>query len=258
MSDEGKIYAGQRPYPSPVTKGRSVRLPPSENRHWLRKLLLGLLLAVILVSGWFKLTNPATLPIHQVKINGHFSHIDSGALRQTILPFVARGFLGIDTSGLQDRLQQLPWVYSATVKRVWPDTVIIEIVEQRAIARFNDNTLLNQYGDLFTVESAQMPVDLPFFIGSAGQQVLMWQTYQKLTALLAPLGLKITVLGLDARQSWRLQLSNSIVLLLGKTDPEERLHRFITAYSQVVGSKAAQINYIDLRYPHGMAVGLKQ
>lgn len=257
MNDEGKIYTETRTYSARGVRKRTTSNQQLEKRRWLRKLLLGFLLVGLLIGGWFKLTNPATLPVHQVKIEGNFSHIDRSALRETILPFIDKGFLGVDVVSLQDRLQQLPWVYSATIKRIWPDTVVITLVEQRPIARFNANALLNQYGELFSVDATQMSTALPLFTGPVGQQILMWQTYQKLTTLLAPIDLKITILGLDARQSWRLQLSNGIVLFLGKINPEQRLQRFVATYPQIVGSKAAQINYVDLRYPHGMAVGLK-
>lgn len=259
MNDEGNIFAGPRPGVSNASKGRATRYTHQPTgRRWLLKLSLGLVLVCALVYGWVKLTDPQTLPIHSVKITGSYSHVNPTALRETIMPFLQKGFLTVDTKDLQDRLQQLPWVYSVSVQRVWPDTLTISLVEQQALARYNDNALLNQYGELFSADSTAMAADLPLFVAPPGQQVLVWQTYQKLTTLLAPLGMKITILGLDARQSWRLQLSNGLVLLLGTTDPEQRLIRFVKAYPQVMGSKSAAVSYVDLRYANGMAVGLKQ
>jgi cell division protein FtsQ len=259
MNDDGKIYAEKRPYVR-FTKQRPVNQTAAhdpERKQWLSKSLLGVLLVGILVAGWIKLSNPNTFPIHRVKIEGTYSHVNATALRQTILPFIQKGFLKIDVADLQDRLQQLPWIYSATIQRVWPDSLIITLTEQKALARYNDNALLNQYGELFNVDPNHLPQDLPIFIAPMGQQILVWQTYQKLSTLLTPLSLKITILGLDARQSWRLQLSNGIVLFLGKTDPEQRLQRFVAAYPQVVGNRAEQINYVDLRYAHGISVRTK-
>jgi cell division protein FtsQ len=259
MNDDGKIYAGQRLNARSSKQKQATQTAPTEpeRKGWLSKVLLGVLVIGVLVAAGIKLTNPATFPIHKVKIEGTYPHVNATALRQTILPFLQKGFLRIELSQLQDRLQQLPWVYSATIKRVWPDTLTINLIEQQALARYNDNALLNQYGELFNADSSHLPQDLPIFLAPVGQQELMWQTYQKLSALLAPLSLKIMILGLDTRQSWRLQLSNNIVLFLGTTDPEQRLQRFIAAYPQVVGNKAAQINYVDLRYPHGISVGMK-
>jgi cell division protein FtsQ len=259
MNEENKIFAGPRPYAvNPAKKGTARNLKQPRQWRWFLKLSLGFILICVLVYGWFKLTDPETFPIHSVKIAGTYSHIDQEKLRATILPFIRKGFLVIDTASLQDRIQQLPWVYSANVHRVWPDILMIGLVEQQPIARYNDNALLNKYGEVFNIDPASMPTNLPLFIAPPGQQVLLWQTYQKLSALIAPLDLKINILGLDARQSWRLQLSNGIVLLLGKLAPEQRLARFVAAYPQVVGTRSAAINYVDLRYTHGMAVGFKQ
>jgi cell division protein FtsQ len=251
LNDDEKIYAERR-----FTSPRIVN-KQTEKKHWLRHWLLGLLLIGLLAGGWRKATDPAVLPIRHIKIEGVIAHINRTAVQQTVSSFLPTGFLRVNAAALQERLQQLPWVYAVSVRRVWPDTLAVSLVEQKPLARFNNTAVLNQYGELFNVAAAEMPAQLPLLIASPGQEGLTWQMYQKLSAILTPLALKITILEWDARQSWRLQLSNGIVLLLGKVDPEQRLQRLAAVYPQIVGAKANQISYLDLRYPHGIAAGFK-
>ena len=123
--------------------------------------------------------------------------LDHGVLRQTILPYVQKGFWGADLTGLKDRLLQLSWVADASVQRNWPDSLVIKLTEQKPVARFGADKLLNSQGDLFAVAPTTVPPGLPLFIGSVGQQKLMVQMYQQMTALLAPIGFKISSLELD-------------------------------------------------------------
>lgn len=260
MQDEGKIFTEQRAPRRDFDRFRSTRSPKQQSNNssrWLLKLSLGVLLISTIAWGWIKLANPETFPIYNVEIRGHYARVDHNNLRQAIIPFIQRGFLMMDVTGLQDRLQQLSWVATAKIKRVWPDKVIITLTEQKPFARVSKTALLNTEGDLFTVKPATIPTGLPLFIGPPDQQKLMLQTYKSFSAALAPLNLKIATLAVDNQQFWRLQLDNGIVLLIGKTDYSQRLQRLVDVYSQVVGNKVALIDYIDLRYNHGVAVHFK-
>ncbi len=257
MIEQGKIIAGLQSYKQKQRKKvPQVRFPQQQTkpRRWILKLSLAILVLCALVWGWLKIINPQTFPIHSVRIEGNYSHVNQALMRATIVPFLQRGFLGINTADLQDKLSQMPWVYQVTVQRAWPDSIIINLTEQQAIARFNNQSLLNSQGELFSVDQGTLPTDLPLFIGNPGQQELLLQTYHQMLSILTPLGLKINILALDDRQSWRMQLSNGVVLFVGNNDPLLRLQRFVVAYPQVIGTKSAMVKYVDLRYAHGIAV----
>ena len=68
--------------------------------------------------------------------------------------------------------------------------------------------------------------------------------------------LSITELSLSERYAWGLKLSNGIRLQLGRTEFMDRLQRFIDVYPLLQKSKKA-VEYVDLRYDTGLAVGWK-
>lgn len=266
MSDEGKIVAGTRVYiregAHSHTAARSAAAVSSRGHtthhsRWMLKISLVLLLICALIWSWQKLTNPAVFPVRAVQIRGNYNHVDHTVLRQTVLPFIQKGWVNLDESALQDRLQQIPWVNSVSVHRALPGKLIITLTEQTPIARLTDTALLNNDGEIFSVDTTTVPAGLPLFTGPAGQQKIMLDEYRQIAAIVLPLHLQVTNLTLDERHSWALQLSNGIVVLLGKVDALPRLTRFVQVYSQVIGSQAATISSVDLRYSNGVAVRFK-
>ncbi|HYM36137.1 MAG TPA: cell division protein FtsQ/DivIB, partial [Steroidobacteraceae bacterium] len=49
--------------------------------------------------------------------------------------------------------------------------------------------------------------------------------------------------------------TGGVVVRLGRQDVEERLNRFIVAASPLVATRAGEVNYVDMRYSNGFAVG---
>ena len=67
----------------------------------------------------------------------------------------------------------------AAVQRSWPRGLKIEIVEQIAVARWNDAGLVNARGELFLSEARFVPPELPQLAGPPG-------TEQEVTAAIWP------------------------------------------------------------------------
>lgn len=263
MREEGKIVAGQPIHNRTREYRRIAQHPTHIKKHLFNgrrflKISFSILIVCAFIWSWQKITNPQTLPIRTIQITGFYEKVDHNELRQLILPYVAKGFLWADTSALQDRLQQLPWIYNAAVKREWPNKLVINLTEQKPFARMGDDTLVNEQGDTFEVKQSTIPAGLPLFITPlTGQQKLILDNYKTMTTILAPLAVKIVAISLDARQSWSLQLDNGIVVIVGKVDPIQRLQRFVQAYPQIVGANATNISIIDLRYASGITVRFK-
>ena len=62
-------------------------------------------------------------------------------------------------------------------------------------------------------------------------------------------------INIDDRGAWQVQLDNDIVLKLGRGDWKSKLERFVTIYPQVMPENK-KVDYIDLRYTAGAAVGM--
>lgn len=196
-------------------------------------------------------------PIHTVRVIG-VNRLDKAEVREMLEPLVDRGFFAIDVEYIRDRLLQMPWVSNITVTRAWPDVVEIGVTERKAIARWNKESLLSTEGDLFTPKENSYPEGLPEFFGPDGQQISMLKYFLNINRILMPLHAKISYLELTPYQTWALRLDNGMTLKIGHSDILTRLTHFVRVYPKIVGERATDVDYIDLRYSNGMAVKWKK
>ena len=227
---------------------------PRLNHQWLGRGML-LLLCGLLVGGLFqRLADPMTLPIHKIRVQGALVHVNEDMLRQSVVDKVQGGYFNIDVVALRQTVEQLPWVNTAAVRRVWPDAVVIRVIEQQPLAVWAKGGLVNTHGELFKPKASSRPKHLPLFAAPAGMEHNVTELYQDLSAQLAPLELRIVELRLDNRRAAQLQLHNGIELVLGREERLARLQRFVKVYNKTLAHHAMRIRRVDLRYSNGMAV----
>jgi cell division protein FtsQ len=195
-------------------------------------------------------------PITDVQIFG-IQHISHEELQNLVLPFIQKGFFAVDLSEIKERIAQLSWTNAVVVQRVWPDKLIISLSEKNAIALWNGQSLLSDSGEIFTPSKETYPKNLPKLIGLTGEQLKLMRYYTKINALFSPLHFKVTNLALSPLQSWEVTLSNGMKLNAGNKDILTRLSHFVKVYPKIIGAREGDVEYIDLRYPNGMAVRWK-
>ncbi len=195
-------------------------------------------------------------PVQLVHVYGA-QHVEHAELQNLLKPLVAHNFFSVDMELIKDRLHQFSWVENITVRRVWPDRVDIIIAEHCPVASWRDGSLLSANGDLFSPGEYKAPADLPRFLGPDGGQGLMLQFFNDFNRELQPLHAKITTLELTPYELWHLTLDNGIRLRLTHKNSLTHLGQFVKVYPKIIGAKAKDVEYVDLRYPNGMAVKWK-
>jgi cell division protein FtsQ len=215
----------------------------------------------LLLIGTFSLVSQLNLPtyfrIKTVRVYG-VNHINTEQVKSILLPLVNRGFFSINVDFIKERLLQIPWLADILVKRSWPDRIDITLIEKKAVARWHQEGLLSDTGELFAPDKKTYPLHLPLFIGPPGQRVMMLQYYTQFVRLLAPLHTKIASLELTPYFTWRLKLDNQIILQINHKETLTRLDHFVKVYPKIVGNRTADVDYIDLRYANGAAIRWKE
>lgn len=222
-----------------------------------RGTLLGLLMIVALLGAggralWLWLDKP----IARVSISGDLNYVSASYLQRELAPLV-RGhtWLSLDLPTLRDQARHIQWLREVKVSREWPNALRFELYEQDPVAWWNDDALLNSRGQPFlpgpVSDFGRRLPDLGGPEGS-GHEVLAY--YDSLRQTLSDLGLTITQLRLEPRGAWRFQINDGVWVILGRTDLDARLARFIAAWRRQLGEQASQMRYIDLRYPNGVSV----
>lgn len=259
-TQQGKLRASATP------RGASRAVAP-EPRQWtmpvinwalVRRVAVAILSVCLLgiaLEAWQRLEVQVNQPIARISVAGDLNAANRLALQQQLDAFSLTGFVTADIAGMQQRLEQLPWVDLVRISRTWPDQLHVEVTEQQPIARWRDGEWLNSRGQVF--ETAKAPADgsvLPLLTGPEGSQGQVMQQYLVLTQALRPLGQKLVRLEMRSRGSWFLTTDSGLDLLLGRDEIGEKMRRFASLYERELKPEAGRIARIDLRYANGLAV----
>lgn len=249
----GKRNKVNRRVEPPAEGGLAARF----SLHLVALTMLGAVICGMALWGWLKLEDPDTLPIAAVEIQGEFHHLTKQQIQQVLEGRIAGGFFNVDVDAVRDTLLTIPWVNTATVRRVWPDTLQITVVEQLPVARWSTGGLVNSNGQLFFPMPETYPPGLPEWQGPSDSQAAMAARYQDMQKALQPLTLHINRVVLDERRSWKVELDSGVVLVLGRANDDARLWRFTRLYPVALAARATDIEQVDLRYTNGFSVRWK-
>ena len=227
-------------------------------RHWWRLGLLGLGVLLMLgsVGTWVSalLTDPGRMPLKTIRITGELSHVNRALLQQRVVAAIDGGFFSVDMHKLRDAAKQLAWVDKVSIRRVWPQTLIMNVTEQVPVARWGDQALVNGRGEVFRPETGPLPDGLPQFTGEQGDAPAVVNFYRLARTRLAGVGMKVEQLAVEGRRDWRLELDNGLTLLLSRTQAARSLDRFVTALPAITDQPGRRPERVDMRYDNGFAV----
>lgn len=204
------------------------------------------------VQTW--LADEQRAPLKRILIAGERHYINDTHIRDTIFEHHQGSFFELDVEDAHQVIEDLPWVYRASLRKEWPNTLKIYVVEQKPVARWNGDLLINQYGDTFQAMLTEQLLSLPQLFGPSGSEVTALEGYRAMQSLLSFSDLAIEELLLSERFAWDVKLSNEIQLRLGRSEFINRLQRFVDLYPIL---QTKPVDYVDLRYDTGLAVGWK-
>ncbi|UOD50843.1 cell division protein FtsQ/DivIB [Orrella daihaiensis] len=206
-----------------------------------------------------------------------FQYVSPDVVRSAIAGRLTGNFFSMGLQEAREAFESAPWVRQVSVRRAWPNELQVEIEEQQPLAYWNENQMINTWGEVFTANRAVLDesVRLPQFYGPEGSESLMVQRYAELGQWFERLGLGVDQLMLNNRYALQAQLSNGVTLLLGRdpgaetADPQagvpgavsfgERIERFVRNWPQAVDQlQGKTVERVDLRYPNGFAITLAQ
>ena len=231
---------------------------PSISFRWVNWFLPLLLVCAVLFFAQDHLSNPQTLPVNKIQVHGAFVNVDESMLHRAVSGVVAGGYFNVDVEQVQKVVEQLPWVSEASVRRVWPDTLSVSVVEQKPVAISMEKGLINAKGDVFNPTNKISSESLPVFDGNIKLNKLMLSTYYEMNEMLVAIGRNISYLKIDARHAIELKLDNGLKIVLGRENTIPRLERLMSIYNKVLISRINEVEVIDLRYTNGMAIGWKK
>jgi cell division protein FtsQ len=236
-------------------KPEKQRLPwPAFFRDWRQYARRGGMV-LILVGALSALTWALDRPVRVISIDGSFQRVSPGQIEKAVAPFANEGFMSANLADIQRAVEALPWVDRARIARRWPNSLRVTVTEQTAAARWGESGLLNTRGELFVRAAAHVPAELPRLSGPEGSETQVAQRYLSVQGRMLEAGMRIAALRLDERGAWEMDLDSGVTVRLGRREVDERIDRFIHTASQVIAHRLNEINYVDMRYSNGFAIG---
>lgn len=204
----------------------------------------GFALAFVLLLAWagMTLSHPDTLPIKQVRIEGDFTRLSPVDLQLLVTDKVRGGFFNLDVDAVRLALLDEPWVSEVIVKRIWPDSLRVIVIEQVPAVRWGDAGLLNSAGEYFAPEITTIPVELPLLSGPEGAELNVLNRFNTMQERIQAIGFNIASMTVDERRAWSFQLKNGIRVVLGRRDFEERFNRVLTLIPTTISGRIEQLN----------------
>ncbi|MAD17122.1 MAG: cell division protein FtsQ [Alteromonadaceae bacterium] len=223
---------------------------------FLLLLLAGIVYGAWAIKVWAEDEQKA--PVRDIALSGDLRFVKQSEIQSLIRKTQPGSFFELDVEQAHQDIENLPWVYRASIRKRWPNSLKIYVLEQTPAAKWNNDLVLNQYGDVFAGDVAKgvTPPQLPSLFGPGGSEHTALEGYNSMQALLASAGMSIDELFLSERFAWHLRLVNGINLNLGRNEYIARLQRFIDLYPLLKKNERA-VDYVDLRYDTGLAVGWK-
>ena len=212
---------------------------------------------VITTARW--LADTDNFPITRVNVEGGFQYVSPEEVRAAVMPFVGSGFFQLDVDSIKLTLGEMPWVDAVVVRKVWPDTVFVHVKEQSALARWRDNGLLNRRGESFYPALDTIDKSLPLLVGPDGSENQVSDQYKTTAALLRNVDIRLVRVDYTARGSWQLEFDGGQVVMLGRENVDQRMHRLAGLYHELEESQLnASLVTVDMRYDTGIAVQWQQ
>ena len=280
-----------RPRRKPSTRAKSKRSKRRRNndslsQRWAGSLksaarssvkwggILASLFVIVIVAGLFAgghvqamwdeigerfdaLMADAGLTVQSVTLEGRAETARTDIIRML---GIKRGtlMLDVDVDEARARLEALPWVQSAEVRRVWPDRIYVRVVERKPVAIWqNDGELavIDRTGHAIAGEDVTRFTNLPLVVGkgadAAAGGLLDLLARQPLLRNHVKAAVRV------GERRWNLRLDNGVEVRLPEEGAEAALAELVRlAREQDILSR--DIKAIDLRFPDRLIVKLPQ
>lgn len=233
---------------------------PLHTRLWVRRGLALLALAAVVSAGhwsWTQLQRPELMPLKRVVVDGRLEHLRRDQLEAVVTLAVWGNYFTVDIDNVRRAARSLPWVASASVRRVWPDTLMINVKEREPFARWGEKALINREGEVFRPSSLDGVEDLPRLDGPDDMGLDVVEHFIGLKSAFGKAGYALWSLSLDERGGWRARITGDIEVVLGGDRMESRLGRVLKVLA-ALGTDAERIERIDGRYTSGLAIRWKE
>lgn len=222
-----------------------------------------LITALALVfTAWLMLPNKGgdhwfSKGISSYHVQSQLNEVRPEDIDRVLKSYLGVSFWDVPIDEIQGRLTQLDWVVKAEVSRVWPDKLDVQVFEQKPVARWGENGLINHQGQVFFPYSIEGYRDLVVLDGSLDSSQLVLQRWVVINELFQKQNIALVGLAYKPGKVWQIYLASGQSVILEDEQWQRKLRLFFQAYKQLSQDLIKSAETFDLRYSNGFVVGKK-
>ena len=169
----------------------------------------------------------------------------------------SKSFFNFKINILKKEIEKVSWVKSADIRRVYPGEIKIYIEEHIPIAIWNNESYMNNIGDIFFIHDIKK--NLPMINSNESRNKIMHVYFSLLLKYISDYNFDIEIKKIEENEirSISAYLSSGIIVKFGSKDIKSKIHTFFKAYKTLNSSDLKKIGYIDMRYSNGFSIGWK-
>ena len=219
--------------------------------NWIASFLFASVIVAMLYTLLYVVVHLPIFPLKEVKVQGQLNHVTSEQVKLIVERHLKGNFFTLNLERTRDAFEKLPWARNVSIRRRWPDQIVVVIEEHQALARWGNIALVNSHGELFHAAS---DATLPVFYGPGDGVLEVTNEYSNYSKILKNADFKIEQVNLSPRRAWEIKTNDGMLIALGRVDMASRLETFVKGYNTTLKQLNVKIDYADLRYPNGFAV----
>lgn len=219
------------------------------------------LLTVIFALGFFayqKMTRDSFLPLHRIIVARQPIYADIASLKAVVIAHGQSDLMRINVRQLVKEIETLGWVESASVTKVWPDGLRLDVQERIPILRWGNDEFLDKNGFPFALPKTPALAKLFSVNGPKGYEKPVLNMYQHLIPYLKTADVEVCALNLDARLVWHVVLPEQVDVIVGRDHLNQRIKKLILVNNRILKRYQKYIHSVDLRYQGGFSIRWKE
>lgn len=203
------------------------------------------------------MTSLSGLAVDEVRITGNrqTSELD---IIDTIGLTGMTSLATFDATVAREKIAELPWVRSATVRKSYPDTVYVDIAERDGFAVWQHGehlTVIDKDGKPIDAYSASRDFGLPLVIGPGAAESA--KEAVNLAGAFPALASEVKAFIRVGERRWDLRLKNGLTIRLPEKGAGDALQAFL-AMDQGSGIMSRDIGQVDLRLADRITVRMNE
>ncbi|WP_246333414.1 cell division protein FtsQ/DivIB [Aureimonas mangrovi] len=198
---------------------------------------------------------PFGFSIDRVDVSGNSetSQID---ILQTLYMTGAQTVAGLDVEATREAIEAMPWIDQASITKVYPDRVAVEVVERAPYAvwqRGRELMVIDRDGNEIVPYATTRFTDLPFVVGAGAERdaAELLDRIEVIPELTPRIRAYVRV----AHRRWDLHLDNGVIVKLPEIDPIEAAAE-VVRMDRDTGLLSRDIVSVDMRVDDRMTVKL--